>query len=430
MSPEKVIKYSLTLFVFAIVSRSIEAISFFYYAVPVLCVFFIGYYLVDVKSEMAKVKSQKNKNGNDNQESGIEKWSDSLFASLKRMTALFLVLIPGIWFLLTSLWSSYPTISAERAFYFILISIGCISAGMLWRRYSNKGILDFLLPTNIFVVLLCLFSLVTYIPADSWTGGNGKGFMGFFGQQNQLASIILFTMPAAFGLKIKNKSINIIFFYFLLLTSNLLLLLLTYSRASILSLVIGAAIFLIINKNWKIISYSFGVIVLLTVIIFLNPTLKNYSEYIINKDFPEFYSSRIWMWEPSYQAALNGGLVGLGYGISDPNIKPGSLGDHYENGRFVREKGNSILALVEETGIVGLVLFILPIFFILRKFRKYNVEFRIKDNNYAVYILLSALTAFIIHAQFEAWWVGVGSVQLPLFFLYLGLVKAPHLSPK
>ncbi|MCZ7612765.1 MAG: hypothetical protein M5T52_04270 [Ignavibacteriaceae bacterium] len=73
------------------------------------------------------------------------------------------------------------------------------------------------------------------------------------------------------------------------------------------------------------------------------------------------------MWEPSYRAAQNGGLTGLGYGMSDPNIKPGSLGDHYEGERFVREKGNSVLALVEETGVVGLVLFLLPIIYLLRK---------------------------------------------------------------
>ncbi|OQY70208.1 MAG: hypothetical protein B6D44_16285, partial [Ignavibacteriales bacterium UTCHB2] len=100
-----------------------------------------------------------------------------------------LFLIPGIWFLLTALWSSYPIISAERAFYFILLSAGCLAAGNLWLRYSSEGILDFLLPANIIVVLVCLFSLITNIPSDSWSGGNGKGFMGFFGQQNLLASV-------------------------------------------------------------------------------------------------------------------------------------------------------------------------------------------------------------------------------------------------
>jgi hypothetical protein len=37
-------------------------------------------------------------------------------------------------------------------------------------------------------------------------------------------------------------------------------------------------------------------------------------------------------------------------------------------------------------------------------------------------LLTAALAAFLLHAQFEAWWIGVGSVQLPLFFVYLGLI--------
>ena len=245
MNPEKLIKYSLPFFVFAIISRSIEELSFFYYAVPVLCVFFIGYYLVDVKSQKPEVKGQKHKIENDYKESDIHHPT----SNIQSPTLLFL--IPGVWFLLTALWSSYPLISAERALYFILISIGCISAAMLWIKYSVKGILDFILPVNILIVLLCLFSLITNIPADSWTGGNGKGFMGFFGQQNQLASMVLFTLPSVF-VKLKqqvsseqlivNSNVTklkplittnylLLTCYSLLLVSNLLLLILTYSRA-------------------------------------------------------------------------------------------------------------------------------------------------------------------------------------------------------
>ncbi len=68
----------------------------------------------------------------------------------------------------------------------------------------------------------------------------------------------------------------------------------------------------------------------------------------------------MWMWEPSYKAAQEGGLVGLGYGISHPEIRSGEYSDHFENGRLIREKGNSSLALIEEAGLIGLVLFILP----------------------------------------------------------------------
>ncbi len=111
--------------------------------------------------------------------------------------------------------------------------------------------------------------------------------------------------------------------------------------------------------------YSFSIAALFVLIIFITPPLKNFTEDIINKDFPEFYSSRIWMWEPSYRAAQEGGLIGLGYGMSDPNEKVGGIGDHYEGERFVREKGNSTLALIEETGLIGLILFLFPVFCIV-----------------------------------------------------------------
>jgi O-antigen ligase len=411
---EKLVKYSLPVFVIAIISRAFEQISFLYFAVPVMCVVYIAYSLWDVKSQKLKVKEQKHNSESDH---------NLLFNILPLPSLLFL--LPGMWFLLTSLWSSYPIISAERALYFILLSGGCLAAGSLWQRFSSKGFLDFLIPANIIVVLICLFSLITNIPSDSWIGGNGKGFMGFFGHQNLLASIILFTLPAViFRIAIRTKSsIRKFNLYFLLLAFNFLLLILTYSRASMLSLLFGVSIYLILNKKWKIILYTFAVFAILSAAIYITPSLKNLTENIINKDFPEFYTSRMWMWEPSYRAALDGGLIGLGYGISDPNEKVGGAGDHFEGDRFVREKGNSTLALIEEAGLIGLVLFLVPIVFVFKKFRIYNLEFRMnKNNNSTLYIILSSLAAMLLHAQFEGWWVGVGSVQLPLFFVYLGLL--------
>jgi O-antigen ligase len=306
-------------------------------------------------------------------------------------------------------------------------------------RYSEKNIFDFLLPANIIVVVICVFSILTNIPSDSWTGGHGKGFMGFFGHQNLLASVLLFTLPAVLSklqrpVNSNQSPVNsnnsdtkslptinplLLTSYFLLLSSNLILLTLTYSRSALLSLILGVIVFLILNKNWKVLTYSFIIAAILSIIIYLTPSLNQFTDKLIKKDFPEFYSSRMWMWEPSYRAAMNGGLMGLGYGISDPDIKPGSPGDHYEGERFVREKGNSTLALIEEAGLIGLVLFLIPIFYVLIKFRVRPFD-KLRVTNYS--LLTAAFTAFLLHSQFEAWWVGVGSVQLPLFFVYIGLI--------
>ncbi len=65
LSLEKIIKYSVPFFVLAIVSRAIVEISFIYYAVPVMCVFFIVLLLISSKF---KVRDKLNK---DIQISGI-----------------------------------------------------------------------------------------------------------------------------------------------------------------------------------------------------------------------------------------------------------------------------------------------------------------------------------------------------------------------
>lgn len=332
-----------------------------------------------------------------------------------------LFLLSGLWFLLTTLWSSYPIVSATRALYYILISAGSISAGILWIRFSGKSVLDFLLPANIFIVVLALFSLISNIPSDSWTGGHGKSFMGFFGHQNQLGSLLLFTIPAVLGSKIKDQSIKIKVFYYSLLTVNIFLLILTYSRASILSLIFGVILFLVLSRNWKVISYGFGIASLFFLINYFTPTLNQFTDKIIKKDFPEFYSSRMWMFEPSYRAAINGGLTGLGYGISHPEIRSGEYSDRFEDGRLIREKGNSILALVEEAGLIGLILFTFPLIVMIVKNKvKLHSNLSLLTTHYS--LLTAALAAFIFHAQFEGWWVGVGSVQLPLFYIYFGLI--------
>lgn len=397
----------------AIISRTFTEFSFIYYALPLLLVWFIG--------------------------AAWKYFSDKEFKIL-----VILILISGSWNALTSAWSGYPLISLSRAGYFVLLSLGMTSAGFLSMKERNNSPGVFLLPANLVVIGLCLFSFMTDIPDDTWTGGHGKGFMSFAGHQNLLASAILFTVPSSvyFFLvqkapaKFLSRSTLTNFLSVLFLLMNILFLIMTYSRASLACYVIMIMLFGIFLFKWKAAAAYIIVAGALAALFFYDQPFRESAEKALLKDFPTILFSREILVEPSYHAALKGGSVGLGYGISDPEIiLEGITGSRYIGGRYIREKGNSVLALTEETGFIGLILFAAPVIFVIKKFfssRKANEDSAAEKAQTQLSpalinsFLFSVIIALIIHAQFEAWWVGPGSVQLPLFFIYLGALAAPR----
>jgi hypothetical protein len=359
---------------------------------------------------------------------------------------MILIFIFPVYSLLTSLWSLYPLLSIYRSLYLILLYAGIYSIVTLNNQiFSDKG-LRFLMPANIFVISLSLFSLLTGIPENNWTGGHGLGFMGFAVHQNTLASALLFTMPGLLYLEIRNKNsmdeirdslnstslkgIKSDVIIFLLLTLNLILLFLTYSRASILALVAGILTYFIVTKSKKVLILLLSFTVLIIVFYMNSSAVQSSVNSILSKDGGNILDRRMILWEPSWQAAKQGGLFGLGYGVSSPDIKtPVTTGSHYENGRYIREKGNSTLALIEETGLIGLVLFLLPAISMIRKF-KFQIspigmasqKFKIGQDHSSFLILYSSLLAMLIHSQFEAWWVGPGSVQFPIYLFVMMII--------
>jgi O-antigen ligase len=395
-----VLKIIIPVSAIVIVSRAFPFVSFIYYLLPLLFAIIIL--------------------------AGFENFlSNKLLRNL-----ILLLLLFGLWASVTSFWSDYPWITFSRSLYFIFISAGAVVAGYLWQQIY-PGSLSFLLPANLFIILLSLLSLLANIPSESWTGGNAKGFMGFAAHQNTLASVLLFTLPAVCA-EIPSLEGNKRGGLILLLFLNLLLILLTYSRASILALLCGVVVFLILTKKWKLLLYSSGAAVIIILLIFMSTSIKEKADELVRKDFPAFYSSREWMWVPSYEAALTGGVTGLGYGMSHPDIILEGIGI-YKEGRYIREKGNSFLALIEEVGVIGFILFLLPIGYVVKQQtsnvkRITNSKFSLLNTHYS--LLLSAFLAFIIHAQFEAWMVGVGSVQLPLFFMFAGCVVNKNVKQK
>lgn len=382
----------ITLLFISIISRGFPIIQILYYAVPAILAICISMVLYHFKKNQISIKEY------------------------------FIFLPFVIYCLLTSFWSTSSQVSATRSLYFLLLSFGMFSVIKLINHY-NLNLFNYLLPANILVVVLSLISLTFNIPAANWSGGSGIGFMGFSAHQNTLASAVLFTMPAAFYylFKTEKSEVNIfnskyfgLFIYFLIFI-NIVLLILTYSRAALLSLLTGITVYLILSKSKKIIYTLSAAVIIFLIACFTITPLNNFVQNYLDKNGEGIFGRRMMLWQPSYQAVLQGGLFGLGFGISAPDIKTNPLtGSYYENGRYIREKGNSTLALIEETGVIGFIIFIIPFgFLFIRQNKKYP-----DNKNLLTKFLVSTLIALIVHAQFEAWLVGIGSISLPLFFLF------------
>ena len=400
------IQYSLQFLLIGIISRTFPLTGSLYYIVPVVLVINILLAIITIPPIG------------------------------KTLYHFLIIFVFPVYCLISSIWSLNPIISLQRSLYLLLLYAGILSTVLLYKKsFPYKGI-EFLIPANILVIVVSAISLIFSIPADRWTGGNGLGFMGFAGHQNTLAAALLFTLPGIFALRAERpahraKSVaqsskgigymakgkastfllrlwrissyfSRISFLILILTANCLLITLTYSRAAILALGIGIITYLFVTSSKKILSFLFAITALLLVFYFTIPFIQNSIDNVLNKDGGNILSRRTVLWEPSFEAAKLGGLFGLGYGVSAPEIKtPVSTGSHYEDGRYVREKGNSVLAMIEETGYIGLLLFLLPLILLIRKCTIHNLQFTIQEkikNNYTFYIVHCTLAA-LLHSR-------------------------------
>jgi O-antigen ligase len=314
-------------------------------------------------------------------------------------------------------------------------------------------------------------SLVFGVPADSWSGGNAKGFMGAFHHQNSLGAIILFLLPILnFSLFENYKKFHAAKLASLIAISLFLLitLFLTASRAAILSYLIFLLVFYSFINIKKTILALVSVVIIVSISLQFAPT-SDYLHNLIYKGRDQFGASRFLVYKTSLQAASNGGAIGFGFNMSDPDNIHTEIGIT-KNGFYQREKGSTALALIEETGVIGFILYFIAIAYLLIemliqifkykyiyrdiKHRYKNIhEYRtnIKSNFSIPHVFLSQianlpkslykltesenrqsphkrpitkifsfafLTALIIHQQFEAYGVAVGS-QFYLFFLLL-----------
>lgn len=313
-----------------------------------------------------------------------------LFLFKRWVTEYYLFFLFPIWCVITSIWSFVQSETIYKSLYLFLIVI------FLLRLKREKQIFTLtLLQINIVVNVLLFFSLIFNFPLQNWSGGNAHGYMGFFVHQNTLAAYLLFSTCYYFAEKIEFNYMSITIIVF-----NLIFIFLSYSRASILVMVL----ILFVRYYLFLIKYKRATLIVL--LLFSSTVIfqQNYFMKVLEKGNNQLLGNRIELWKGSFIAAKNNLYFGVGFGLSDKSVRINASGNRMKNEIFYREKGNGFLALIEETGIIGFVFFIIPL---------------IEIKKYINHTKLLLLLALLLHTQFEAWTVGVTSFSL---FIYLVII--------
>jgi len=254
--------------------------------------------------------------------------------NFKKSVSLFLPFI--IWTALTSFWSFKPVYTLERSIYLAVLIISLFV--IVWKtKNSYIKLLDIFYLAGFIIIAASLVSLLFNVPADSWSGGNVKGFMGFSSHQNTLASIFVFILPA-FNYKLFSEYKSLketrsdlnsfsgilkklisakIIFLLILNLGGLVLLIITFSRASIFSYFIFLSILIFGLYGIRTYLLTCLTFIFLIAITYQFPGINNYYKYLIFKGDATIGASRYALIDASIKASHSGGIIGLGYGISD-----------------------------------------------------------------------------------------------------------------
>lgn len=345
-----------------------------------------------------------------------------LIRFLDNKFALFLILYLT-WCFFTSFWSNVPLLSFLKSTALIISALTMISAGIAWTINQKwHKTLDYIWMISLLTLFAGFSGLSSSFYSNIWYEGN-------VGNANLFGMLILISIPYILWKTYINKyNKKKYFIWIFLLLSSLYFLILSMSRASMMAVILTFLGFTISLKMTK------KTFLLITSLIFclstiaLNPSavdnIINITKFYIYKDSShlDLLHSRRGVWDQSLTGASEGGWAGLGYGVSwgkeDFNLDHGLTSGYYG-----REKGNSQLAILEETGIIGLIFYIFMISNILFKLINLHIKTIDPDQRVLVGIIAGGFLGIIVQSGFEAWWNSPGSPEFSYFWILVGIIR-------
>ena len=341
----------------------------------------------------------------------------------------FLFYIFNFWIFCSIIWSEEITISLYKSLaYFVVCSSCFIISYYLSYKNKVKDSLNFMIP----IFYLALFAGFGGIFDKSLVLSNQTNlsyvYSGITTNSNYLGVLTLVGLIIGFSNILRSQKFSHRLFNWIFTLSLIFICVSTFARTSIISLLCASPFILLAITKTRSRSIFYGFCIFLTsslIVLTLNLQTLFIQRFILkteadqaNFETVNILYSRSLPLTQSFEAAKKGGLFGLGFGVSDGALYKGFSNKLTLVG-YSREKSSSILASIEEIGLVGTVLYIL---FISSVILKVLYALKIADENQTkfLYVILAGIVALLVVSIAEAYLLSPGSMELPLFYSFIG----------
>lgn len=332
------------------------------------------------------------------------------------------------WCVLTTLWSEVPVLSFAKSSMFVINSIAMISAGSLWViRFGYNRAIDWLF-------LILITTLISGLFGGS--GADASWYTGLTGNPNAFGFLAAITSPLTLLKLYQNKKNTWLFLMWIgIVLTDIHFIVSSYSRSAIAIFLCVLGFFVLslpLSKKILVTLLSFFCIVFILVMLpvsylesivgtrlFKSGTiLTDYS--LNNHSLNKITQSRNHIWELSIKNAERGGILGAGFAIN--------IGEKYifnkglSSAHYGTEKGNSQLAIIEETGIIGLFLYAI----ILISFFSYAIPYylQLKGHDRVVMgIVLGSIVGLLAESIVEGWWDSAAGPEVICFWSFVGVIQ-------
>lgn len=351
--------------------------------------------------------------------------------SLKLGLLLFLYVF---WCFLTFVWSEIPLLSFYKGCTTFMVIFTLFSLGVSWgRSVAIDEAMKFM--GLMFLIVLMVTSFAS--ASESFMAGGVDMYVGLAGNPNNMGMLLAIALPFALWNVYTAKSARVRYLWLSLFAYILYHLVISHSRAAMLLGGFELLGFLYGTGIKKYLLHISIVAISAISILLIYPEAADtfYNQYVLKGNVGDqaseaFERSRGAAYEEGYAMALEGGLIGAGNGISIGS-NPGSYQGGFTTSGYSREKGNSAMAIVEETGLIGLVIVLQ---FALVVIISAMASCRSFPQNSLPRVALSTLTGFfigmLVYSNFEAWWVAQGSAESVVFWGATGVLYGLILQSK